>query len=147
VTKNSNQRARGLKTRTTLARIGRARENREAFWRNAAAIGPAALKYGCMAWGCSKAADVLIAWTGADTKADVKLNVATDLLSEPEMGLLLPWVLLGVVWVLYRRERKQKESSLDRLEQLSRKYELASGARRTSGRLPHSVRDNPQDMS
>lgn len=140
MTRGSKQRARRLKDRTARARV------REGFLRGTAAIGPAALKYGCIAWGCSKAADVLIAWTGADTKADVKLNVATDLLSEPETGLLLPWVLLGVVWLLYRRERKQKESSLERLEQLSRNYELAS-ALRSSGRLPLSVRDKPQDMS
>jgi hypothetical protein len=89
----TNRSVRELSARTALAKVQRSRESWEGFWRSVAAIGPAALKYGCMAWGCTKAAAVLIAWTGAKTIADVKLNVATEALSKPEVGFTLPWVV------------------------------------------------------
>lgn len=132
----NNKSAREPSGRADLPRDQGSRDVWEGFWRNVASIGPAALKYGCIAWGCAKAAEVLVAWTGAETKADVKLNVVTDVMSDPHASLLLPWALVAAVWLLYRRERKLKEKILGRLGEVSRKYPLASGPHPRSGNIP-----------
>lgn len=119
--KNNTQRARELSARTVLARIQRSRGIWEGFWRSLTTVGPATLKYGCIAWGCSKAASVLIAWSGSDTKADVKLNVVADVLSEPKAGFALPWVLSFVLWLLYRREKKRRAQAVALLNGATRR--------------------------
>lgn len=134
-----------LNAQADLAKVQRSREFWEGLWRSVAVVGPAALKYGCIAWGCSKAAEVLIAWTGTSTTADVKLNVIADALSKPEVGFSLPWVVTLVVWLLYRREKSLKEKALERLGEVNRRYELLSDPNRSSSQLPPSGRTNPRD--
>jgi hypothetical protein len=136
---------RKLIAQTELAKVRRSREMWEGLWRSVAVVGPAALKYGCIAWGCAKAAAVLTAWTGATTVADVKLNVATEALSKPEVGLTLPWLVAIVVWILYRKERSLKEEALERLGVVNRKYESLSDPNRSSSQLSPSERTNPRD--
>lgn len=131
--------------RTRLLRGQRSRENAERIWRSVALLGPAALKWGCIGWLGSEASEVLIAWTGSVTRADVKLNVFTDVLSEEPGGLLLPWALAFAMFLLFRRERQLKEKAIARLGEINRSYELLSDPLRSSSQLSPSGRTNPRD--
>ena len=115
-------------------------------WRAIAVIVPSAFKYGCIAWGLTKAAQVLIAWTGHDTEASVKLNILVNLLGHHASGYLAPWLVVFATWLLYRRERRLKEQALVRLGAVNRKYESLTDPARTSSYLPASGNTNPSDL-
>ena len=140
------QGVRELIARTELVRAHQAREFWEGFWRSVAAIGPAAMKWGCLAWGATKAAQVLVAWTGTQTRADVRLQLLTDVLSEPDVGTLLPWAVVLVIGLLYRREKALKEKALARLGAVTLKYERLSDPNGSSSQLPPTGQTNPGDV-
>ena len=115
-------------------------------WRAIAVVGPSALKYGCITWSATKAAQVLIAWTGQSTEASVRLSVLVNLLGHHASGFLAPWLVVFAMWMLYRRERRLKEGTIARLGEMTRKYELLMDPARTSSRLPRSGNANPSDI-
>jgi hypothetical protein len=138
-----NQGVRELNAKTEFVRAQQSRELCEGFWRSVAVVVPSAFKWLSIAWLGTKAAQVLIAWTGEKTQADVKLHVLADALSEPQAGILLPW---AVTIVVYRRERALKEKAIGRLGEVTRKYEQLSDPNRSSSKLPPSGQTNPRDM-
>ena len=95
----------------------------QGVWRSIAVVVPSALKYGCIAWGLTKAAQVLMAWTGQDTEASVRLNILVNFLSYRAAGFLAPWLAVLVTWTLYRKEKRLKERALVSLREASGKYE------------------------
>lgn len=120
---------------------------RDAFWqgvwRAVAVIVPSALKYGCFAWGLTKAAQVLVAWTGRETEARVKLDVLVNILGHRASGYLAPWLVVFAIWILYRRERLLRQEATVRLVEAKRKYESLTNASRESCHLPSSPSDIP----
>ena len=134
-----------LNAETELVRAQRKREFWEGFWRSVAVVVPSASKYGCIAWGASKAAQVLVAWTGSDTRANVKLDVVLEVLTEKWLEITLPWAMAIVLFLLLKRERSLKEKAISRLGEVNRKYELLSDPKRSSSRLPASGKTNPRD--
>lgn len=115
-------------------------------WRAVAEIATSALKYGCIAWGLTKAAQVLIAWTGQDTKASVNLNVLVNFLDHRATGYLAPWLVVFATWMLYRREKRLKEETMTMLGAVKRKYESLRNSRGNSSHILASRNSNPSDL-
>lgn len=132
---------------TSVARIPWRAALWQGGWRASAVIVPSALKYGCIAWGLTKAAQVLIAWTGQDTKASVKLNILVNFLDDRATGYLAPWLVVFAIWMLYRREKRLKEETMAKLGEANRKYEWLRDAGRTSSHIPLPRTFNPSDLS
>jgi hypothetical protein len=133
-------------TEVEVARIQWRRAFWQGVWRAVAVIVPAALKYGCIAWGLTKGAEVLIAWTGQDTEASVRLNILVNFLGRRATGYLAPWAVVFATWILYRRERRLKEEAIARMGEADRRYESLMDPGRTSSHLPPSGKSNQGDL-
>lgn len=118
----------------------------QGVWRAIAVIVPSALKYGCITWGLTKAAQVLVAWTGQDTQARVNLSLLVDFLGHRATGFLAPWLAVWVMWMLYRREQRQKREAIARLGEVNRKYESLIDPGRTSSHLATSANSRRSDL-
>ena len=95
--------------------------------------------------GLTKAAQVLIAWTGQDTRASVKLNVLVNFLDHRAAGYLAPWLLVFATWLLYRREKRLKEETMTMLVDAKRKYESRRDSCETSSHILASRNSNPSN--
>lgn len=138
------RRSRAAK-RPAIARTHSRSDSWQAFWRAVSAIVPSAFKYGCIAWGLTKAAQVLIAWTGHDTEANVNLSILVKIMSHRVAGYSAPWLVVFAIWILYRRERRLKEDAISMFGEGPHKFESPPGPIQTASQLPVSRETNPRD--
>lgn len=89
---------------------------------------------------------MLIAWAGQDTKARVNLSLLVNFLGHQATGFLAPWLAVWVMWMLYRREKRQKGEAIARLGEANRKYESLIDPGRTSSHLATSGNSRRSDL-